>query len=430
MVYRLGKRVKPWKHRIVEKGVLFAMTGVLSIVSTAYAANKRLYKGGGTYDQGQTSARFSGQRSKSKKSSSSSTSTSQAQDVLGNQTAGSIALKDCGVTEPAHQGLTASYVPELRKLAEYEQVCGGAVANRVMIFLGMPASANEAAGLAKDASYTLKELARFGISPLVILEPVTSQGFINYASYKTGGYDIAMDAYFDTLKAQGITDAMMGLWVPFPESNIPEWGNTNPVDVAACITKTAQFQKKYFPSSKTSVLFDSKSYPNGNSWDGGSYASLVPYVKDIPKGLIDSFGLQGYPWPDEPADYNAAHFVNPDLAKEAASVLGVNSVWLSTGTFAEGKAWNGKTITLSPAQRQTILADILNQAGKLQASGLNVSLNLFAENKLATKEAINWSYWSSGNMATSPSTGVFKTLAHDLRASNIDLWLFDSMDVN
>ncbi len=430
MVYRLGKRVKPWKRRVVEKVVLFAIIGVLSIGSTAYAANKRTYKVGDIYSQDQTSVRSKSQRSKSRKPPSSSDSSSQTQGSLGNQAADPIVLNDCGVTEPAHQGLTASYMPELRKLAEYEQVCGGAVANRVMIFLAMPASITEATGLAKDASYTLKELARFGISPLVILEPVTSQGFVNYTSYIVGDYDAAMDAYFNTLKAQGVTDAMMGLWVPFPESNIPEWGNTNPVDVAACITKTAQFQKKFFPGSKTSVLFDSKSYPSGSSWDGGSYASLVPYVKDIPKGLIDSFGLQGYPWPDEPADYNAAHFVNPILAKEAASVLGVNSVWLSTGTFAEGKAWNGKTITLSPTERQTILADILSQARNLQVSGYKVSLNLFAENKLATKEAINWSYWSGGNIDTSPSTRAFKTLAHDLRASNIDLWLFDSTNAN
>jgi hypothetical protein len=184
--------------------------------------------------------------------------------------------------------------------------------------------------------------------------------------------------------------------------------------------------RKTFPAGKTAVLFDSKTYPNGNSWQGGKYTSLVPYVKNIPKGLINSFGLQGYPWPDVPADYNAAHWLNPNLVKTAANQMGIKDVWFSTGTFSKGKAWNGDVLSLSPSKRQSILNSIIRQAKILKASGYRVSVHLFAQNKFYTSEGINWSYWPKGKMSTSPYRDVYRTFMHDLGANNINLWLYDS----
>lgn len=350
----------------------------------------------------------------------------------GATTASSTRSQDCSAAPAAHANLASAQSSQLRKLAEYEQVCGAAIVSRSMFFTATPKDTAEAQSYAADVSATLHDYAHYGIAPLVILEPNTSSGPVNFKDYRNGAYDQALDAYFAALKASGITDAQMGMWVSFPEANIPEWGTTDPNDFAANVTKTIQFQKKYFAGSLASVMLDSKTYPSGTSWDNGSYASLLPYVQPIPHGLVDSFGLQGFPWTPPanqggPASTDPAEYLSAAQAAEAARSLGVHNVWFNTGTF--GRAYTNdasQTVSLSPAQRQAMLDGITAQAKALQAQGFAAAVHLFAQDKSATSEAIDWAYWPKGQAATSPATPVFKIFTHDLQAAGIPLWLFDT----
>jgi hypothetical protein len=340
--------------------------------------------------------------------------------------ANSVQDLNCRVDGPVSPALTTSEVSQMKKLYEYEKACGGKIIDRMMLFEAMPATVSEAKTMAADVAFQLKEFKRFGISPLVIWEPNTSKGLINFQDFANGSYDAALGTYFQTLVSKGINSQTMGMWVSFPEANIPVWQTTNPDLFATCVTRTAQLQKKYFSKSQASILLESKTYTKG--WSSGSFKSLSPYVKNIPKGLIDSFGYQGFPWPDPQPDYNAGHYLNPSLAVAAAKQLAVKSVWFNTGTFNKGKAYNGQTIKLTPSQRQTILNDILKQAKAVKANGFNVAINLFAENKYNVAEGIDWSYWPSGQPLKSDSTAVFKTFVHNLKAAGMQLWLFDADD--
>ena len=296
----------------------------------------------------------------------------------------------------------------------------------MMIFISTPADVPEAAGLAADIAFALREFASYGVAPVIVMEPVTKAGNLDFKAYRGGAYDAVLEVFFAALRAEGITDEKTGLFVPFPEANIPEWGNTDPGDFAACFTKTVQIYKKYFPGGQAAVLLDSKSYPSGTSWEGGAYASLAPYLTGIPKGLADSFALQGYPWPDPQPDYSAGNFVRPSLAIEAASILGVKEVWLSTGTFATGKAWNGQRINLSPEQRGLILKDVLARAAEIKAAGYQTSVHVFAENKLSTSEGIDWSYWPAGGPVAGPAADVLAGFLTRAAASGIGIGLFDN----
>jgi len=344
-----------------------------------------------------------------------------------------IRLASCKSTRAPHANLRNSSVPQLRKYAEYEQVCGSAIAERVSFFVPTPRNTTEAKEFGSEVAGRLHEFARQGMSPLVILEPTLSGGGIaNFKEYRAGKYDAALDAYFAAIKANGVTDAMMGMWLVFPEGNIPVWNNVSPSDFAACVTKTVQFQKKHFPRSKATILLDSKTYPTGTSWSGGKYVSLLPYVQKIPRGLIDSFGLQGFPWA-APANtnwassYNSKEYLRTDFAIEAARKLGIRSVWLNTGTFARAYAQNPQqTVKLSPKQRQIMLDGVIVQARKVVAAGMRLSVHVFAEDKSTTAEGIDWSYWKTGQAKTSSATAVFKTLVHDLQAIGAKFWLFDT----
>jgi hypothetical protein len=225
---------------------------------------------------------------------------------------------------------------------------------------------------------------------------------------------------------------MMGMWVPLPEGNLPVWSSIDPADFTACVTKAATYQKKHFPHSATSILLDTDTYPTSDSWVGGRPVSLLPYVQSVPAGLIDSIGLQGFPWSPAGGEDGSSNgmpeqYLRTDLLIEAARTLRVKDVWLNTGSFGVKYAHqSGRQVVVSPEQRLVILKDVVAIAKKVQSQRFAVSVHLFAENKSDVPEATDWSYWPNGKAASSASTMVFKTFVHDLQAANIPLWLFDT----
>jgi hypothetical protein len=301
---------------------------------------------------------------------------------------------------------------------------------RSSFFVPTPSTQAQAQDYANDVAATLKQYAQYGIAPLVFMEPDSATGgLLDLVQYKEGAYDAALDAYFAALKANGITDSTMGTWVMLPEGNIPVWTSVDPTVFSADVTKVAQFQKKYFPASKTSILLDSQTYPSANSWEGGSYASLVLYVQSIPKGLLDSFGLQGFPWAP-PANqagtamYDPKGYLRIDLAAAAARSLGVSNIWLNTGTFSRAHTQSAvQTVSVAAVDRQAMLNGVLSEVKTLQGQGFAVSIHLFAQDKSATDEAINWSYWQKPGDG---DTTVFTTFAHDLAIIGAPLWVFDT----
>jgi hypothetical protein len=357
---------------------------------------------------------------------------SSSEKVMGTNSTPNLGSINCTSFSAVRLGLSTAISPQLRKLAQYEQVCNSAIISQMSFFVAMPTTTQEANEYATDVAVQLREFSEYGINPLVFLEPTTSSGLINMTDYRSGVYDSVIDTYFATIKAAQITDEMMGTWVPFPEGNLPVWSSLDPNDFATSVTKTITYQKKHFPSSKASILLDTVTYPNSGSWDGGQVASLMPYIKNIPIGLIDSFGLQGFPWSPPaneagPTNGNPSDYLKIDLATEAARTLGITDIWLNTGTFGLKYANQPlRQITVSPEQRLVLLNEVINRAKTIQSQGYIVSIHLFAEDKSLVPEATDWSYWPNDNANNSPATYVFKTFVHDLQINNISLWLFDT----
>jgi hypothetical protein len=337
---------------------------------------------------------------------------------------------DCGTAAPMRGNMAKSSVPQLRKLVEYDAVCGNAVAGRVSFFVGTPKTAAQAKSEAQWVASVLNEIGKQGLGAVVFMEPSFEGQTLDAKQYQAGAYDAALDAYFAAIKANGVSDTRMGIWVPFPEANIPVWGSTDPATYIANVSRTVKAQKKYFPGSKAAVLLDSKSYPSGTSWEGGAYKSLLPYIANMPKGLIDSFGLQGFAWPPqygEPAQLDPATFLPVNHAVEAAAALGVKDIWFNTGSYGRAARQNpAKPDVLTQPARQKVMDGIIAQAKVAQQKGYNVSIHLFAEDKFATPEAIDWSYWDKGQTDAQSYKAVYRTFVRDARASDIPLWIFDS----
>ena len=341
----------------------------------------------------------------------------------------------CGASRAIRTGMDESTSPQLRKLAEYEKVCGSSFVAKQMLFTHMPTTAEEAQADAVLMAGTLKEFAKYNVPPLVIFEPTNAAGeILPMQRFREGRYDTAIAMYFESLKAQGVTDKIMGTWVPFPEANTPVWVTTDADDFAANVTKVVKSQKHYFPDSRASILLDSRSHPsNDEQWAHGKYVSLKPYVKDIPKGLIDSFGYQGLPWlppagePQSVGKLKVSEFLQPKLAREAAKSLGVRYVWFNTGTFSEAHTGRSATrVAMGNDTRASLLKEAVRQAKVLEDEGYSVALHIFAEDKSDIKEGVDWSYWQPGNAAASEGTQIFKDFVRNALSANLQVWLYDA----
>jgi hypothetical protein len=332
------------------------------------------------------------------------------------------------------KGLDQAKDPQLRKLAKYQDLCHSRVTTKVMIFNNMPKDNVEAANNARQMSATLKEFNKFGVTPIVATEPVASWGDVDFQEFKAGFYDQWLATYFQAIKSQGITDQEMGIWVPFPEANLPYWNRNNatPGDFAAIVNKYLTIAQQSFPRLQGSVLLNSATYnANDFNWANGEYVSLVPYVKDLNKNLVQSFGMEGFPWKPPanesgPGIFDASQFLNYKLAQEAADAMGTRKIWFNTGTFASKYDGDPTRQTyVSPEQRVDVLNGILAQANQLKSRGYDISINLFAQDKSHATEATDWSYFNDSNVMTSSASPAFANFASRLNQARIDLWLFD-----
>lgn len=339
----------------------------------------------------------------------------------------------CHNNQPTDDSLVSQNNPMLRKLAEYEKVCKGAVVDRLMTFAAMPRNPGEAVDIANHVAGVLQDFSHHNISPLVVFEPSLIAS-ITLSDIHKGAFDEPLTVFYKTLKDSGITDQQMGTWVLFPEANTPLWHTTDPGDFVQNVTKVATLQKTTFPDSKVSILLNSRTYPNHDpSWAHGALKSLRPYLADLPRNLVDSFGYQGFP---SVSEANAAHhyrltdakdFLPAQIAIDAAHELGTQDVWINTGTFSRIYTDKPKSLVqLSAHDRQEILQTILKQVDELRSASTNLSVNLFAEDKSLMQEHVDWSYWPKGSPEKGDDKDVFIRFVHQLRTKDVKFSLYDS----
>jgi hypothetical protein len=335
--------------------------------------------------------------------------------------------------KPAIEKLDGSGDAQLQKLRQYQDACHSFATNTMMTFVSMPVSQSDAVQRAQEIIPKLKAFAKYGVRPLIIVEPTDANGNnLDFAVIANGGYDAPLDAYFAKLKSAGIPDQQMGIWNPLPEANLPYWSNNEPKYFAPSVNRFVAIARKYFPKVEISVMLNSATYETTDfNWENGDYESLNQYVKGIAPGTINYAGLQGFPWSAPQGGtatiFNAAEFLNPSLLSEMADTLKTKNVWFNTGTYSTKYALDpARIVDMSPEQRKEIIDTIAIQAEVLKSKGYNVAVNIFAKDKSKASEETNWSYWSGGQPFASSSTPVLTEFISDLNKNQIPFWLFDN----
>lgn len=317
--------------------------------------------------------------------------------------------------------------PQLKAVSEYEAACQSAFMDNLMLFTNMPISTQNAQEMADKITVRLRQFDEFSIKPIVIVEPDSEWGLVDFHEYATGFYDQWINDYFARLKANGIKEDQLGIWVPFPEPQQEFWNNNaDPDDFALSVNRYFESLRKVYPGAKTAILLDSQ------TGESDQAPQLLAYTRLIKEGLIDYAGLQGFPWhPREEGDKrqsvtSAEVFAPAYLAEEVAKSLKTNKIFINTGTYRHKKAANGGFITITTRERNQTLGTIYTEASALRDKNYEVLVNIFAENKLDNKEGVDWSYWQAGQYEQSDHTALFTNFIKDLSKQQVSISIYDS----
>lgn len=323
----------------------------------------------------------------------------------------------------------------LVKLSQYEAYCNSFVTESLMLFTSFPTNEQDSLAKSRELSLVLRKYHQYKIKPIIIVEPYLNESLLNYDKFLQGDYDSALDKYFDNLKKLGISNEMLGIWVPFPESNTPNWDNKNtePNDFALAVNKYFKIMTKYYPTYKGSILLSAITYtPNDLNWENGDYLDLGPYIQNINHAYISSIGIQGFPWIADATRkprsiFHAHEFLQPDIAISAAQELRTKDIWFNTGTFRE-KYTNSeeKRIKVSVNERKNILWEILDVASYVknyQQNEYRVTINLFSEDKSRSQEATDWSY-----LKNKDEIQLFKEFIQYANEKEIPVSIFDQAE--
>lgn len=322
---------------------------------------------------------------------------------------------------------------QLEKFNNYQEICNSYFANTMMTFIGMPINEEDVELLVKDIVQKLKDFDSHGIKPIVIVEPYSpTTGLINFVEYSRGTYQDVTLKFFERLKEEEVNDKMMGKWAPFPEINTPIWENyeSEPVNFALNVNLFLGSMKNVFPDAIGTILLNATSFENDDlDWNNGDYVNFVPYLQNIDNDLVDSFGIQGFPWNSKANSgnknkiFDAGEFLQPNIAIAAAKELKTRDIWVNTGVY--NSKYTGDTeelVSLSDIEIRSLLDSIyttLIAMQNYQENGYRITVNMFLEDKSNTNERTDWS------LDDQYQKKLFAEFAKKLHVSNIDISIFD-----
>ena len=320
---------------------------------------------------------------------------------------------------------------DLQELAKYESVCNSLVTKTVAFSISVDFGGSSPLLLsqARALSGKLNEFSSVGVKPVVLVSPAYENQKGDVSSYFASmASSESYKNFFLLLKSLGVTDQEMGLWIFLPEANLPNWDHKNisSSDFSNSLNKFFTDLKMVFPYAQGGVLLNAATYETDNfDWTDREYASLIPYVKDIRPGLIDNFGIEGFPWmPTKDSGsfgvLDSREYLNPRLAMEAADKLGIKKITFFTGTFSKKYTLDvEKQVIIDPGDRKDILNGIISEVSSTEKKGFDVAISLLVSDESSDFSATDWSYWNNSSDTQDPNQFIFKDFVSKMNGLGI-----------
>lgn len=77
-------------------------------------------------------------------------------------------------------------------------------------------------------------------------------------------------------------------------------------------------------------------------------------------------------------------------------------------------------------EREQTLDSIYTEISLLKDAYYEVTVNIFSENKLETKEGVDWSYWQAGLYEQSDHRSLFTNFVYDLNQKDVKISIYDA----
>ncbi len=334
---------------------------------------------------------------------------------------------------PQTQERLKSNTYEIYSSGKYEQAYRQEFIDKAMIFTTMPVDEYDAIPMATKMAAKIHELEKHDLTPIVIVEPDSSWGLLSFKELANGLYTKGISRYFEILKLRGVEEEALGLWIPFPEPNVPHWNtqDSTPEDYALAVNLYVSAMKSVYPSAKAGILLNSMSYkPNDTNWNNGRFVSFMPYLQKLDANQIDFFGIQGFPWLPRAKQRNvsaitdAQTFLAVKFVEEAMDYLETNYLFVNTGVFKSKYVNVAKDkITLKVKERDSIMQSITSQILKFKEKYDTVLVNYFAEDKSQKAEATDWSFLPNQNNGYDDQFVLFESV-YKLTEGGVEVTIF------
>ena len=317
----------------------------------------------------------------------------------------------------------------LRKLRQYQNICRSKVSSSLMIFSPTPTSLESAIDLSLDLFNNLKDFSKYGIEPLIILEPSDIEGNnLNFRQLATGKYNPNLVQMFQNLLKLGLKPQDIGTIVLLPEANTPiwDWNGAKPSVFGDVFNQQAMAIRSVIPKAKLSIMLNSSSYePSDTDWNTPIPRSFLEYTRNIKPEYIDSVGIQGFGWINKKNQsptrkiLDPRAYINQNLITEVATYFGTQKIWINTGSFIQKYNKPEERQIISNTELLTQTQQLAELTSSIKSKGYQVSVNYFLEDKTNSSEATNWSLLS-------PSRNIiWVNIVTNLSQRGIKLSIFD-----
>lgn len=345
------------------------------------------------------------------------------------QTIDTIQASNCSELPSRSELFLKSQSTFVRSLGEIENKCGSKVTDIIKYSIKIPKDDYSSKLLGFKVIEDINNMVEADIKPMIFLEIGKDWSEEDFAKLERGELDIHTITLLQSISSAGIDDNEINAFILIPKPNLPNWNGKyiSPEKYRTYIQKLFPIISTIYPSVPIGMEFNSSTYEDlPFSYEEKEYLSLIPYLSGISDFDIKILGVEGLPWTPEirsagDSVFDPKEYLATNELMTAAEYIGINNVFIETGTFSAMYLNDDTAITPIPADiRQNLLNDTLTVLTKLKAENFDTTLILKSYEDISS-EGTDWGYYGSQYTEKTLHEKVLLDFLRNLNQKKIDI---------